>query len=701
MSVPRDTAATKQKMEKPLQLVCNKDGKLQLNPEALKVLQSIEDPMVVVAVVGAARTGKSYLMNCLAGDKKGFSMDSTVQAHTKGISMWCRSLPQRPNEVLLLLDTEGLGDPEKGDIDNDNSIYTLAILLSSILIYNGQKQIDQQSLQYLHFVTEVSKRILLKSQPNVCDSWNFVRFFPEFVWVIRDLTLDMHIDGKDVTPNEYLEHSLKLDSEISEQDKEYNELRRCIRNHFPSRCCFAFPTPTFRRKLRQLQELEEKDLDEDFVKERQNLINYIHTHKKVKRVVGGQLVTGRRFVELTKVYVGMMADGVLPCVENCVAKLAEVENQAAVDEALKFYDNEMRIISESGCLTMSKLIENYNMKSREAFNIFHKRSMNNNSGKYIQRLERKMHYIYKSLMAKIKETSQEQCKAHLAKEVSSIEENLASRYYQRPGGFQELKEDLDKAIKEYEKNTKDEMEGCAFLTHFLEEVKPHLAQVQKIDSKLVQEEKHVSALEEELSRVKQEMEKMKQERKAAEEHRNKEIKEQNRKMFEKGKKCSAEELKEAMEHMRSEMEKYKVEGREEDVERARRRYEYLKKKYEEPTEWSFMKFIREHAPEINVVLIIVMVTVVEYKKALEKELSRMKYEKEKEQERKVAEEHRNKEIKEQIRKTLEEGKKCSVEELKKVMRSEMEKYKVEGRMEDAERAQQRYEYLEKYKEPAE
>ncbi|XP_072889750.1 guanylate-binding protein 1-like [Hemitrygon akajei] len=600
-------------MEKPLQLVCNKDGKLQLIPEALKVLQSIEDPMVVVAMVGAARTGKSYLMNCLAGDKNGFSVDSTTQTHAKGIWMWCRPLPERPNEVLLLLDTEGLEDPE-GDIDNDNSIYSLTILLSSILIYNGQKNIDQQSLQYLHIVTEMTKRILLKSQPNVRDSWDFVRFFPEFVWLIRDLTLDMHIDGEDVTPNEYLEHSLKLDCEISEQDKEYNELRRYIRDHFPSRCCFACPTPTFRKKLKQLQELEDKDLDEDFVKERQKLINYIHTHKKVKRVLGGQLVTGRRFVELIKMYVGMMADGVLPCVENCVAKLAEVENEAAVDEAFKFYDNEMRIIPKSDCLTMSKLIEYNNMKSREAFNIFHKRSMNNNSGKYIQQLKRKMYSIYKSVMAKIKETSQDQCKGHLAKELSSIKENLASGYYQRAGGFQELKEDLDKAIKEYEEKTKDEMEGFAVLTHFLKEEKHHLDQIQKMDSKLGKEEKLVSALEEELSRVKQEMKKMEQKGKAAEQCWHKEIKQQIRKRLEEGKKCSEEELKEAMEHTRSEMEKYKVEGREEDAERAQQRYEYLKKKYEESTEWSFMKFIREHAPEIIDVLMIVMVAVAEYRR---------------------------------------------------------------------------------------
>ncbi|XP_059810013.1 guanylate-binding protein 1-like isoform X2 [Hypanus sabinus] len=583
----------KQKMGKPMPLVYNTDGKLQLNPEALELLQSIEVPMVVVVMVGAVRTGKSYLMNCLAGDKKGFSVDSSVQAHTKGIWMWCRSLPQRPSEVLLLLDTEGLGDSEKGDSKNDNFIYSLAILLSSILIYNGQRNIDQRSLQDLHFVTELSKRIQMKAQPDDCDSWEFVRFFPEFVWVLRDLTLDMHIDGKDVTPNEYLEHSLKLkDSETSEQDKEYNELRRCIRNHFPSRCCFAFPTPTFRKKLKQLQELEDKDLDGEFVTERQNLINYIYTHKKVKKVVGDQLVTGRRFAELTKAYMSMMSDGVLPCVESSVAKLAEVENQAAVNEALKFYHNEMKKISEPHDLTMSGIMENYSTKSIEALSIFHKRSMNNNIDKYIQQLEETMRSSYMSLMTKIKEKSQDHCQAQLEEVMESIKENLTSGHYQKSGGYQELKKDLDNSIKEYEEKTKNQIEGWAVLNSFLEEEKSRLDQVQEMDNKLTEEQRRVSALEKELSRIKEEMEKMEQERKAAEERRAKEIIEQIGKKFEEGKKYSVEELEEAMEHMKREMEKYRVEGRMEDAECAQKIYEYLKKKHEETTKWSFKNFIQ-------------------------------------------------------------------------------------------------------------
>ena len=58
-------------MPEPLCLIENTNGPLLVNPEALKILSAIRQPVVVVAIVGPYRTGKSYLMNKLAGKKKG------------------------------------------------------------------------------------------------------------------------------------------------------------------------------------------------------------------------------------------------------------------------------------------------------------------------------------------------------------------------------------------------------------------------------------------------------------------------------------------------------------------------------------------------------------------------------------------------------------------------------------------------------
>ncbi|XP_035752980.1 guanylate-binding protein 1-like, partial [Egretta garzetta] len=201
-------------MPVPVCLIENTPEKgLVVQPEALRVLSKVTQPVVVVAITGPYRTGKSYLMNRLARQRKGFSLGSSVQSHTKGIWMWCVPHPRRPGHALLLLDTEGLGDVGKGDTRNDTWIFTLAVLLSSTLIYNSKGTIDQQAMEQLHYVLKLSERVQLKAGPKegeLKDSEKFVSFFPTFVWAVRDFTLQLEVDGKEISEDEYLENALKL-----------------------------------------------------------------------------------------------------------------------------------------------------------------------------------------------------------------------------------------------------------------------------------------------------------------------------------------------------------------------------------------------------------------------------------------------------------------------------------------------------------
>uniref|UniRef100_A0A8D0VWL3 Guanylate binding protein 1, interferon-inducible n=1 Tax=Sus scrofa TaxID=9823 RepID=A0A8D0VWL3_PIG len=284
-------------MPEPQCLIENINGRLVVNPKALKLLSAIKQPLVVVAIVGLYRTGKSYLMNKLAGKNKGFSLGSTVQSHTKGIWMWCVPHPRNPDHTLVLLDTEGLGDVEKGDNQNDSWLFALAVLLSSTLIYNSVGTISQQAMDQLHYVTELTDCIRAKSSSGrheVKDSADFVSFFPDFVWTLRDFSLELEAKSEPIIADEYLENSLKLRQGNDKKTKSFNETRLCIRKFFPEKKCFIFDRPAQRKYLVHLEQLPEEDVDPEFREQVEEFCSYILSHSKVKTLSGGITVNGPR-----------------------------------------------------------------------------------------------------------------------------------------------------------------------------------------------------------------------------------------------------------------------------------------------------------------------------------------------------------------------------------------------------------------------
>lgn len=56
----------------------------------------------------------------------------------------------------------------------------------------------------------MAEHIKIKSNGSDDESGEFDKFFPSFIWAVRDFALDLVIDGKTVTEDEYLEHALQL-----------------------------------------------------------------------------------------------------------------------------------------------------------------------------------------------------------------------------------------------------------------------------------------------------------------------------------------------------------------------------------------------------------------------------------------------------------------------------------------------------------
>ncbi|XP_036901346.1 guanylate-binding protein 6-like isoform X2 [Sturnira hondurensis] len=459
-------------MRAPICLVENINEQLSVNQEALQILDQISQPVVVVAIVGLYRTGKSYLMNCLAGQDHGFPLGSTVQSETKGIWMWCMPHPSKPNHTLVLLDTEGLGDVEKGDPKNDLWIFALAVLLSSVFVYNSMGTINHQALEQLHYVTELTELIRAKSSPTpdgVDDSMEFVSFFPDFIWTVRDFTLELKLNGCPITEDEYLENALKLVPGRNAKAQISNLPRECILHFFPKRKCFVFDRPTCDKQLlANIENVAKHQLDPQFQRQTNNFCSYILIQSRTKTLREGILVTGKRLQTLVVTYVDAINSGAVPCLENAVTTLAQIENSAAVQKAADHYSEQMAQRVRFPTDTLQELLDLHAACEREAIAIFMEKSFKDEKQEFQKKLAKIIKDKKDGFMLQNEEESVKYCQATLDQLSVALMESISAGTFSVPGGHKLYLEAKEKIEGDYCKVPRKGVKANEVLQKFLQ-----------------------------------------------------------------------------------------------------------------------------------------------------------------------------------------------------------------------------------------
>ncbi|XP_021017895.1 guanylate-binding protein 6-like isoform X2 [Mus caroli] len=414
----------------PICLVENHNEHLSVNQEAIDILDKISQPVVVVAIVGWSRTGKSYLMNRLVGQNHGFPLGSTVQSQTKGIWMWCVPHPTKPDHTLVLLDTEGLGDVEKGDPKNDSWIFALSVLLSSTFIYNSMSTINHQALEQLHYVTELTELIRVKSSPNphgIKNSTEFVSFFPDFVWTVRDFMLELKLNGEDITSDDYLENALKLIPGDKPRMQASNSCRECIRCFFPNRKCFVFDRPSHDKELLQkLDCITEDQLDPKFQEVTKAFVSYIFTYAKIKTLKEGIKVTGNRLGTLVTTYVDAINSGAVPCLDDAVTTLAQHENSVAVQKAADHYSEQMAQRLRLPTDTLQELLDVHAACEKEAIAVFMEHSFKDENQQFLKKLVELIGEKKELFLSKNEEASNKYCQEELDRLSKDFMENIST-----------------------------------------------------------------------------------------------------------------------------------------------------------------------------------------------------------------------------------------------------------------------------------
>ncbi|XP_050770653.1 guanylate-binding protein 1-like [Gymnogyps californianus] len=499
-------------MPVPVCLIANTQTRgLVVQQEALQVLSEITQPVVVVAITGLYRTGKSYLMNRLARQRKGFSLGSSVQSHTKGIWMWCLPHPCQPGHTLVLLDTEGLGDVEKGDTKNDTWIFVLTILLSSTLIYNSRGTIDQQAMDQLHYVVKLTEHVKLKAAPKksedeVEDSEKFVLFFPSFIWAVRDFTLQLKVAGKEISADEYLENALKLKAGSGPETQRYNQPRECIRQFFPDRKCFVFDQPASKRDLVRLEELEDDELDPEYQQQVEKFCSHVWEKSPPKTIPGGHIITGHLLGKLAVTYVEAIQSGAVPCLESAVLALAQVENAAAVKEAVTLYQDLMEQRAKLPTETVQELLELHTQCERETLELFMARAFKEDICSFQAELIRQVEAVKVKFCMDNKQASRNKCEAALRDLSQHMERRISEGVYSVSGGYQLFKGDQQALVEKYWELPGKGLQADAVLQEFLQSRKTLAKSILQTDLSLTEEDKELKSEQDQYERAEQERE---------------------------------------------------------------------------------------------------------------------------------------------------------------------------------------------------
>ena len=214
------------------------DGNVSPNTETMQWLRSLEKPFAVVSIAGKYRTGKSLLMNRLAECQPncGFGVGETVQACTKGLWIRKELVAIAPGKWAIFMDTEGIDALDTSN-DGDIRIFTLALLLSSVFMYNSTGHIDEAAMSTLTLMTRVAER-LIHTLP---DNGELSEHMPTFLWVLRDFSLRLEDKaGGALTDAEYLEMALR---DCSGQSTRKNATRQLLRRTFVDRHLITLPRP--------------------------------------------------------------------------------------------------------------------------------------------------------------------------------------------------------------------------------------------------------------------------------------------------------------------------------------------------------------------------------------------------------------------------------------------------------------------------
>mmetsp|Transcript_17968 Transcript_17968/g.55276 ORF Transcript_17968/g.55276 Transcript_17968/m.55276 type:complete len:863 (-) Transcript_17968:32-2620(-) len=359
-----------------LPLITEEDGKYVVCDEAIELLEALPAPLAVVSIAGLWRTGKSYLLNHLSGANcegkgGGFTVGATVNACTKGLWLWGEPVKLEDGLTVVFIDTEGLGSTSRTQTE-DSQIFSLALLLSSLFVWNSRGVIDGNALEDFALVVNLTKHIHVRSNAAskavaAADAKGTERrksyvagsaggsgggaaggpgheldelsaHFPGFMWVVRDFTLRLEDGGRKINDRQYLENALKPQQSFTSEAASRNQIRTLLSSFFRERdCCTLVRPAEDEDTLRNLSNVPLRQLRPEFQTGLADLKSKVYAQTRAK-AVNGRALSGAMLGTLASTYAEALNSGGVPTISTAWDRVLQSQAAEAVEKALKRYD---------------------------------------------------------------------------------------------------------------------------------------------------------------------------------------------------------------------------------------------------------------------------------------------------------------------------------------------------------------------------
>ncbi|KAL5989496.1 hypothetical protein ACLOJK_010388 [Asimina triloba] len=215
-------------------------------------------------------------------------------------------------------------------------IFSLAVLLSSMFIYNQMGGIDEAALDRLSLVTEMTKHIRVRASGGRTTASELGQFSPVFIWLLRDFYLDLAEDNRKITPRDYLELALRP-MQGGKDVTAKNEIRESIRSLFPDRECFTLVRPLNNENdLQRLDQISLEKLRPEFRSGLDALTKFVFDRTRPKQL-GATVMTGPILAGITQSFLDAINNGAVPTISSSWQSVEEAECRRAFELATDVY----------------------------------------------------------------------------------------------------------------------------------------------------------------------------------------------------------------------------------------------------------------------------------------------------------------------------------------------------------------------------